>query len=637
MAAQSHPLKAVLLAALLAWPTAALASTAMHLEAGEPTSTRTAAFDATFLKVVGPESLETTTEAYDADLERLRALLPAGDTARDVRFRSVYCGSSKWKDATRGLAYSDAALTMARDARDIASEARAMLCRAAYIMMLSGSQRGLPEIDKVIALLGESKEQQLLAESLEMRGDILSLLGEQAKAMLDFQRARAAYRAAGIDHEVETLMLSVAVAYRRMGDWPQAERNFTAALKRMQDKGDWESVATNLIQLGFLHGESGSPDKALAAFREAESVASKHDYAYTLNAARLGIAESQIALGQADAALASLQQARAGFAADHDTSSDDMVLMLTGQALARLGKHEDALERYRQALPLIQQDGNERYLAMLFKAQAASREALGQDAAALADYKRYNELQMKLQGKMRLEQSRMLEYEYEIRRRDFENRQLRAEATTKQQEVLALENVRRWQWIAIALAAVLAALLASLAFRQWRKSRRLRDLTLLDPLTGIANRPGIEREAARALNAAVQGNTPLSLLMLDLDHFKSINDRYGHAAGDKVLRAVTNTWQAQLRGRDPIGRVGGEEFVVVCPETSLEQAMVVANRLREATNILRFDDIDPGLRVSVSIGAAQSRRSGETCDTLLDRADAALYRAKQQGRDRVES
>ena len=637
MAAQSHPLKAVLLAALLAWPTAALASTAMHLEAGEPTSTRTAAFDATFRKVVGPESLETTTEAYDADLERLRALLPAGDTARDVRFRSVYCGSSKWKDATRGLAYSDAALTMARDARDIASEARAMLCRAAYIMMLSGSQRGLPEVDKVIALLGESKEQQLLAESLEMRGDILSLLGEQAKAMLDFQRARAAYRAAGIDHEVETLMLSVAVAYRRMGDWPQAERNFTAALKRMQDKGDWESVATNLIQLGFLHGESGSPDKALAAFREAESVASKHDYAYTLNAARLGIAESQIALGQADAALASLQQARAGFAADHDTSSDDMVLMLTGQALARLGKHEDALERYRQALPLIQQDGNERYLAMLFKAQAASREALGQDAAALADYKRYNELQMKLQGKMRLEQSRMLEYEYEIRRRDFENRQLRAEATTKQQEVLALENVRRWQWIAIALAAVLAALLASLAFRQWRKSRRLRDLTLLDPLTGIANRPGIEREAARALNAAVQGNTPLSLLMLDLDHFKSINDRYGHAAGDKVLRAVTNTWQAQLRGRDPIGRVGGEEFVVVCPETSLEQAMVVANRLREATNILRFDDIDPGLRVSVSIGAAQSRRSGETCDTLLDRADAALYRAKQQGRDRVES
>ena len=255
----------------------------------------------------------------------------------------------------------------------------------------------------------------------------------------------------------------------------------------------------------------------------------------------------------------------------------------------------------------------------------------------MSDYKRYADLQLKLQGKMRLEQGRMLEYEYEIRRRDFENRQLRAEADSKQQEVATLEAVRRWQSLAIVLAALFVALLSSLAWRQWRKSRHLRDLTLLDPLTGIANRPGIEREAARALDASARNGTPLSLLMLDLDHFKSINDRYGHAAGDKVLRATAAVWQAQLRGRDPLGRIGGEEFVVVCPDTTLEQALLVAGRLREAAHGLRFDDIDPALAVSVSIGAAQARKSGDSCDALIDRADAALYRAKQQGRDRVES
>lgn len=621
----------------MAWPLAAFASASQPADADEPTTTRAAAFDATLQKVLGPASLDSTTDAYDADLERLRALLPAGDTPREVRFRSVYCGSSKWKDPKQGLAYSDEALRLARDARDVASEARAMLCRAAYIMLTSGSQRGLPEIEKAIALLRDTDEQQLLAEALEVRGDIRSLLGEQAKAMLDFQRARAAYRSAGIDREVEPLMLSIAVAYRRMGDWPQAQRHFTAAVKRMQDKGDWESVGTNLIQLGFLHGESGFPDKALAAFREAERVAIKHDDPYNINAARLGIAESQIALGQPDAALVTLQQARAGFAAEHDASSEDMLLMLTGQALARKGLHAEALKRYQQALPLIRQDGNERYLAILFKAQAASKEALGDAGAALDDYKRYIDLQMKLQGKMRLEQSRMLEYEYEIRRRDFENQRLRAEATVKQQEVAALEAVRRWQWLAIGLGVLLTGLLALLARRQWHKSRRLRDLTLLDPLTGIANRPGIEREAARALDESIRDGTPLSLLMLDLDHFKSINDRYGHAAGDKVLRAITTVWQAQLRGRDPLGRVGGEEFVVVCPDTTLEQALVVANRLRESATALRFDEIDPALRVSVSIGAAQARKAGDSCDALLDRADTALYRAKQQGRDRVES
>ncbi len=637
MAAQTHPIRAGLLAALMAWPLAAFAATAQHADAYEPTSTRAGAFDATLQKVVGPESLDSTFDAYDADLERLRALLPVGDVPREVRFRSVYCGSSKWKDPKQGLAYSDEALRLARDARDVASEARAMLCRSAYIMLLSGSQRGLPEVEKAIVLLQDADEPQLLAEALEIRGDIHSLLGEQAKAMLDFQRARAAYRGSGIDREVEPLMLSIAVAYRRMGDWPQAQRYFTAAVKRMQDKGDWDGVATNLIQLGFLHGESGFPDKALAAFREAERVAIKHDHPYSINAARLGIAESQIVLGQPETALAVLQQARAGFAAEHDDSSEDMLLMLTGQALARQGQHAGALARYEQALPLIQQDGNERYLAMLFKAQAASKEALGQASAALEDYKRYTELQMKLQGKMRLEQSRMLEYEYEIRRRDFENKQLRAEATVKQQEVAALEAVRRWQWLAIGLGVLLMALLAMQAWRQWRKSRQLRDLTLLDPLTGVANRPGIEQEAARALDESIRDGTPLSLLMLDLDHFKAINDRYGHAAGDKVLRATTAAWQAQLRGKDPLGRVGGEEFVVVCPDTTLEQALVVANRLRESANALRFDEIDPALRVSVSIGAAQARKSGDSCDALLDRADTALYRAKQQGRDRVES
>ena len=627
---------ACLLAALLAWLPGVHAAVSVRTGSDEPQTTRAEAFDATFQRVIGPESLDSTTAGYDADLERLRALLPASDRVREARFRSVYCGSSRWKNPVEALTYSDRALTLARNARDVASEARARLCRAAYIMRTNGSQRGLPEVEKTIVLLQDAREPQLLAETLETRGDLHSLLGEQAKAMLDFQRARAAYRESGIVHEVEPLMLSIAVAYRRMGDTPQAQRYFTQAVARMQDKQDWEGVATNLIQLGFLHSESGAPEKAQSVFTEAERVAKSQGDAYSLNAARLGLAETQITLGQPTRALAVLQQARAGFAAEQDASSHDMLLMLTGQALARQDKHAEALAQYRQALQLMQRDGNERYLALLFKAQADSKEALGLTAAALQDYKRFNNLQVKLQGKMRLEQSRLLEYEYEIRRRDFENQQLRADAGARLRQVVALERVRRWQSLALVLGVLLVALLTSLALRQWQKSRRLRTLTLIDPLTGAASRVGIDTEAAHAIVRAARDGTPLALLMLDLDHFKAINDRYGHAAGDKVLRAVTAAWQAQLRGRDPLGRIGGEEFLVVCPDTSLEQALVVANRLCDAARALRFPEIDRELRVTVSIGLAPALRDGETRDALFDRADAALYRAKQQGRDRVE-
>ena len=626
----------MLLAALCAWPLATPASVPARVATTQPSDTRETAFDETFEKVVGPGSMETNSNTYASYLQRLQALLPAGDQAREVRFRSVYCAARTWTDPERGLAYSEQTLKLARDLHDVTSEARALLCRASYIMSISGSRRGLPEYDKVVAMLADSREDQLLAETLEMRGDLLSLLGEQARAMIDFQRARASYRAAGIDHEIEPLMFSIAVGYRRIGDFPQAERYFTSAVARMQDKQNWEGLANNYIQLGFLHAEAGAPDKAQGFFQQAIDIAGKHTDPTSLNSARLGLADTQITLGEPDAALDVLAQARIGFLAQKDDSYNDMLLILTGQALAKQSEHVAALAHYKMALPLVQRNGNDRYLAMIFRLQAASQEALGHAAAALQDYKRYTDLQMKLQGKMRLEQSRMLEYEYEIRRRDFENRQLRADAQAQQEQVAALERVRHWQTMSLVLAALFVALLTSLAFRQWNKSRHLRDMAMTDPLTSVASRMGIEQEADQALAQAIRTAAPMSVLMLDLDYFKTINDRYGHAAGDRVLREAASIWQAQLRGRDPLGRIGGEEFVVVCQDTALEQALLVAARMREATHTLRFDDIDPGMQISVSIGAA-SYKQGESRDDLFARADAALYRAKQRGRDRVET
>lgn len=635
----THPSlwKTCLLALFLTWSPGAHAQGPATMDGNEPRSTKVGAFDETFQRVIGPETLDVSTNVYDTDLERLRAQLPPNDPAREVRFRSVYCGSTRWKDAEAGLAYSDRAVALAQVARDIASEARARLCRVFYITQSRGTRSGLPEVEQAIALLTEAREPQLLAESLQMRGDLHSMLGEQAKAMVDFQRARSAYRESGIPREVEPLMLSIAVAYRRMGDTDQASRYFTRALERMRDKQNWEGVATNLIQLGFLHGESGSPDKARPAFSEALQVAVRHDDPYSANAARLGIAESLTALGQPEQALEMLQQARIGFAAQQDSASNDMMLLLMGQARARQGKHAEALAEYRQALPLMERNGNERYLAMLFKARAASNEALGLAASALADYRRFNDLQMKLQSKMRLEQSRLLQFEFEISRRDFENRKLRADAEAREVQVGVLERVRRWQTVTLALGMLLVALLVALALRQTGKSRRLRKMAMVDPLTGAASRIGIDTDAARAIVQAAREGTPLALLMLDLDRFKAINDSYGHAAGDTVLRATTAAWKAQLRERDPLGRIGGEEFLVVCPDTPPEQALVVARRLCEATRALRFPEIDPELRVTVSIGIAHASAEGDTRDALVDRADAALYRAKQQGRDRVET
>jgi tetratricopeptide (TPR) repeat protein len=494
----------LLAALMLAWPCLGLAIGFVPPDTVEPRAiSPAAAFDSVFERVIGPISLDATTTAYEHDLDRLQQLLPPGDHVREVRFRSVFCGSIRWKDVNHGLEYSQQALQMAQAAGDHVSEARALLCRAAYLSLRDGDRHGLPDIDRALAVLDKLDEPQLEGETLQMRGDLRSLIGEQAQAMLDFQRARAAFRDSGIDHEVESLLQSMAIAYRRMGDYTQATNYFEQARPRLQAKGDYEGLAVNSIQLGFLHDEAGEPDKARAAFEEAIRLSTAHDDPIDRNGALLGLAEAQIALGQPQAAQATLREAQAGYAKEQDDSSKDMLLLLGGKALAKEGRHQEALAHYAQAQPLMESSGNQRYLALLLQARAASQEALGHDTDALASFKRYDALQGELQDKMRLEQGRLLQYEYEISRRDFENQRLRAERQAQAQQLADLQRIRRWQTVAMVSGLLLAALLAAFAWRQWRKSRRMRALALVDPLTGAASRRAFDTAAADAREQVV--------------------------------------------------------------------------------------------------------------------------------------
>lgn len=154
-----------------------------------------------------------------------------------------------------------------------------------------------------------------------------------------------------------------------------------------------------------------------------------------------------------------------------------------------------------------------------------------------------------------------------------------------------------------------------------------------DALTGAASRRHFELSAERDVARALRESRPLSLLMLDIDHFKAINDRYGHAGGDRILQACVAACQARVREADLVGRLGGEEFAVLLPDTSDEDAVLVAEQLREGLARLRVPlDEGPAVSFTVSIGVAQLH---DRLDSLLRSADAALYEAKRAGRDRV--
>ncbi len=152
-----------------------------------------------------------------------------------------------------------------------------------------------------------------------------------------------------------------------------------------------------------------------------------------------------------------------------------------------------------------------------------------------------------------------------------------------------------------------------------------------DRLTGAWNRRRFEEAAAAEISLARRRKQPVSILMLDLDHFKRINDSLGHDAGDAVLVGVARAWKEVLRASDPLVRWGGEEFLVLSPASRVEGALAIGAKLREALRALRFPGLGP---VTVSVGVAEYGL-GESLEAWTQRADQALYRAKAEGRDRV--
>jgi len=170
-----------------------------------------------------------------------------------------------------------------------------------------------------------------------------------------------------------------------------------------------------------------------------------------------------------------------------------------------------------------------------------------------------------------------------------------------------------------------------------RANEQLEKLAQHDPLTGLANRRKFAERFEYDKARAERARTPLSLLMVDIDHFKSINDRYGHLAGDACLKALAALLLSSVRAVDLVARFGGEEFLVLQPEMSADQSLVAAERIRaqiQAHPVEVRKDI-PAVEVTVSVGAATSVGAELTLEGLLARADEAVYRAKRAGRNRI--
>ncbi|NTW57640.1 MAG: diguanylate cyclase [Nitrospirae bacterium] len=185
------------------------------------------------------------------------------------------------------------------------------------------------------------------------------------------------------------------------------------------------------------------------------------------------------------------------------------------------------------------------------------------------------------------------------------------------------------------LLAILYLFAWKLVVRLEDVQERLKHLAVTDELTELKNRRYIMEQVEREYQRAVRTGTPLSLVLIDIDHFKKVNDTFGHAFGDAVLKAVARDMRESLRTYDLLGRIGGEEFLIASPGSTLEEAAALAERIKEKIREKTIANKDHSISVTVSAGVTSLSGQDMQADSMLARVDDALYQAKQGGRDRV--
>ncbi len=287
------------------------------------------------------------------------------------------------------------------------------------------------------------------------------------------------------------------------------------------------------------------------------------------------------------------------------------------------------LKRYDEAVALTSQliggpDNRATSPTTPFLHRARAYAGLGRYREATADYAEYVERFRKDTEATKTRDAATLRTQVEVDRQTDRNKALASE--------LALEQVRATYarqrlWVVAAGAALLIAFLGLILWIGARHRRALHRLATFDGLTGIANRRHATELGVVALARATDARTPLSLALIDLDHFKRINDMHGHAEGDAALRGLCGVMKATVRGSDIIGRWGGEEFLIVLPGLPAHEAVAVIDRIRAAAAALDRP-------LFFSAGIAEAAAGERDLEAIVARADAALYEAKRAGRDR---
>ncbi|HEX2081263.1 MAG TPA: tetratricopeptide repeat-containing diguanylate cyclase [Longimicrobium sp.] len=489
----------------------------------------------------------------------------------------------------------------------------------------------LQEAVELSRRLGRGRDE---ARALRLQGSVFSSTGDFVQALplllqaLELHESSGDTDGAGADvagaaWERGTLFRQIAIVYSNMDQFQQAVSYYEVALDCFRDHHPLLAART-LYSMGVTTEEMGDPADAEACYQRSLELYERHGDAVGCALSRRGLASLLIRrreYGQAEGIMHEVLALLEGNPMHLGAYAD----ALWGMADIQTGKslHASALEYLERALPIfLQAERPAAHLAELHRRLSGAYKTLGRFQEALQHHERFHELRLEhLEAQANARMAQMMV-------------QFDTERALKDREISRLRNVELEREIAERKEAEAALARAKAELEE--ANRELHALTIRDPLTGLFNRRHLDQRFGEAFALARRHAQPLSVMICDVDDFKRINDTFSHATGDQVLRAVAGIIRQHVRVSDVAARFGGEEFVVLFPAATLEQAAAASEKLRELVAGFPWSTLHPDLAVTISAGVAAAEAQ-ENHEKLLIEADSKLYEAKRLGKNRVVS
>ena len=576
------------------------------------------------------------TQALSAVAARIRALESAGSRADSRQLASLY--------AVQADAYS--ILELDHEARAAASRALTLVggptdplrlellsTQALNVYTQSGIRDAIASIE---AARAQQPAESLSGLCLEITLGILERrAGQNALATRTDTAAYHDSEKPGRAEAHAEAAIELSSALRGVGDYQEA-------LTLVREKIAWDEAQRDSLALSvstYLEGELLNSMRdlhgAIATFQRARSISVGLGDTQGVAFSDMRICRSLIELSDFQAARPRCSSAARVFAASKTTD----VWKETEEYLAEIDLQQG---HARQALGILNQVLDDQGTDIAPEAAISAYRTRARAYAALNQYRpAYSDVVQYLRRYRAEDRARRLRLQETVKERALAAREIERNAILQHQ--LELSNARttrqteklRWEAAANTAFVLVIALLSYILITDLRHRRQLVRLAMEDNLTGMPNRGRTLEVATAALEAAVAEHRPLTVAIIDLDHFKTINDRCGHAAGDFVLREFARVSRGSLRAGDILGRWGGEEFLLVLPDTTLDSALASVERLRVLALAIQVPGATAPVRVTFSAGLASTGDGARSLEEIIARADAALYEAKNEGRDLV--